>query len=60
MWSIIKILLMLVAFFYQFVIVYGAESMAEETGIYDQAIYELLWLILIFFIGESIINDDKT
>ncbi|CBW47001.1 hypothetical protein [Roseovarius Plymouth podovirus 1] len=59
MWNVIKALLVIAAFLFQFVIVYGAESIAEETGDYGQAIYEMLWLLLLFFIAESMLKEDK-
>lgn len=57
-WKIIKTIIVIAAFMWQLVIVYGAESIAEETGNYGQANFEMLWLILLFFIGESLIKED--
>ncbi len=58
MWNFIKTILVLGAVIWQFIIVYGAEVIAEETGNYDPLIYEMLWLILLFFIGESLLKED--
>ncbi|AHX01033.1 hypothetical protein HL13_gp73 [Dinoroseobacter phage DFL12phi1] len=58
MWNFIKTILVLGAVIWQFIIVYGAEAIAEETGDYSMATYEMLWLLLIFFIGESILKED--
>lgn len=59
MWNFIKTILVLAAVIWQFIIVYGAEVIAEETGDYSMATYEMLWLLLIFFIGESIMKEDN-
>ena len=58
-WFIIKVLIIIAAFLFQLYVVFQAESLAEETGDYTHATYEMLWLIMLFFVGESIIRDDK-
>lgn len=58
MWNFIKTVLVLGAVIWQFIIVYGAESVAEETGDYGHAIFELIWLFILFYIGESILKED--
>lgn len=58
MWTVIKTLIVVGAFLYQFVIVMGAEAIGKETGDYSIATYEMLWLILLFFIGESVLKDE--
>jgi len=61
MWNVIKVVFFCAVVIFQLVIVTGAESAAEETGNYDKAIFEMLWLMLLVFIAESTfkIKEDK-
>lgn len=59
MWSLIKIILIVCVTLWQFIVVFGAEAMAEETGNYDLAIYELIWLFLLIYLGDSMLKDEK-
>lgn len=58
MWPLIKILLIVGVTLWQFVIVMQAENLAEETGNYDLAIYESIWLLILIYLGDSIIKDN--
>lgn len=58
MWMIIKVLLIVGITLWQFVVVFQAEALAEETGSYDVAIYEAIWLGLMIYLGDRILKDD--
>lgn len=59
MWIIIKNVIIVVAFLWQLYLVFQAESVADQTGDYGHVTYELLWLILLFFIGESVLKEEN-
>jgi hypothetical protein len=59
MWTFIKVIILIACVIYQFFMVVHAEGLAKESGDYSQAIYELIWLFMLFYVGDSIMEDDS-